>query len=808
MELSILGIRHHGPGSARSVAVALESLRPDLVLIEGAPELDELVPYARSEALVPPVAALLHVVDEPRRATFYPLAAFSPEWVALRWALAADVPIHFADLPATNALALDEGPDPPGLGPVDADADSDSDADSEVDGDADEDQVVGADAAEDQPGPETPMLDPIGALARAAGFDDAERWWEDVLEHRIGGAAVFASVLDAMTELRRLDAEEEAAAGSRAPAWIQQERMANRQREAAMRQRLRSAAAEGTAHVAFVCGAWHAPALVRSAWGSAAPDAALLRGLPKRKVSATWVPWTARRLSRRSGYGAGVTSPGWYAHLFDHAEDPVGSWLVRSARMLREEGLDASSASVIEATRLTSALAAVRSRPVAGLTEVLDATETVLCGGSRVPLALVADRLVVGDGLGTVPSDVPRVPLAEDLARTAKRLRLKQAAAMKVLNLDLRNETDRARSALFHRLGLLAVRWAIPTDGGRTTGTFKESWSLTWDPTLELALVDAGRHGTTVADAATTAALTRVVGEEGDEHASLGELTRLLDGCLLADLPVAVDGCLAAVEARAAVGGDLDQLMDAVEPMAVIVRYGTVRAFDTSAVRAVLDGLVSRVAIGLPGLVHGLDDDAAAALRLRIDGVHRGASLVDDDDLRSTWLDALERVAQLVGAHGAVSGRAVRLLLDAARRTPDDARDALSRALSPGTDTLDGAAWLDGFLAGDSLLLMHDAPLLAAVDAWVAQVPEDRFVDVLALLRRTFSGFPKPERRQLASAVRGLDGSGRPSTRPVSVVDDDDVDAHLASTAVPLVALMLGATLDGQPAPTQEAARA
>jgi hypothetical protein len=801
MEVSVLGIRHHGPGSARSLGAALEQLRPDLVLIEGAPELDALLPFAGSRALVPPVAALLHVVDEPQRATFYPLAAFSPEWVAMRWALDAGVPVRFADLPATHSLAFDDRIEPPGPGggPVDQDVDGQAGAGT--------DAGVGH-PDQGPPASEPPMLDPIGALARAAGFDDAERWWEDVLEHRIGGAAVFPPVLDAMAELRRLDAEDEAATGDRAPFWIRQERESNRQREAAMRQRLRAAAGDGTAHVAFVCGAWHAPALTRSAWGSAAADTALLRGLPKRKVAATWVPWTARRLARRSGYGAGVTSPGWYAHLFDQVDDPVGSWLVRSARMLREEGLDASSASIIEATRLTSTLAAVRGRPVAGLTEVLDATETVLCGGSRVPLALVADRLVVGDGLGTVPDDVPRVPLAEDLARTAKRLRLKQAAAQKVLTLDLRTETDRARSALFHRLALLKVRWAVTTEGGRTTGTFKEVWSLTWDPVLELALVDASRHGTTVEDAASTAALSRVTGEEDEEQPSLGGLTTLLDACLLAELPVAVEACLAAVEARAAIGGDLDQLMDAVEPMAVIVRYGSVRNLDTSAVGAVLDGLVARVAIGLPGLVHGLDDDAAAALRTRIDAVHRAVALVDDDGQRSTWLDALDRVAELVGAHGAIAGRAVRLLLDAGRRTAGDARDALSRALSPGTDTMAGAAWLDGFLAGDSLLLMHDGPLLAAVDSWVAHVPEDRFVDVLALLRRTFSAFPKPERRQLAAAVRRLDGSGRASARPVTAVDDGDVDAHLAAAAVPLVALILGATLDGGPVPTREASHA
>jgi hypothetical protein len=33
---------------------------------------------------------------------------------------------------------------------------------------------------------EAVRTDPIGALAEAAGYDDPERWWEDVVEHRFG----------------------------------------------------------------------------------------------------------------------------------------------------------------------------------------------------------------------------------------------------------------------------------------------------------------------------------------------------------------------------------------------------------------------------------------------------------------------------------------------------------------------------------------------------------------------------------------------------------------------------------------------
>jgi hypothetical protein len=36
----VLGIRHHGPGSARSLGAALAALAPDVVLIEGPPDAD------------------------------------------------------------------------------------------------------------------------------------------------------------------------------------------------------------------------------------------------------------------------------------------------------------------------------------------------------------------------------------------------------------------------------------------------------------------------------------------------------------------------------------------------------------------------------------------------------------------------------------------------------------------------------------------------------------------------------------------------------------------------------------------------
>ena len=55
----------------------------------------------------PPVALLVYA-PEPRVATFYPFAEFSPEWVALRWALEHDIPARFIDLSAGAQMAVAE----------------------------------------------------------------------------------------------------------------------------------------------------------------------------------------------------------------------------------------------------------------------------------------------------------------------------------------------------------------------------------------------------------------------------------------------------------------------------------------------------------------------------------------------------------------------------------------------------------------------------------------------------------------------------------------------------------------------------
>jgi hypothetical protein len=753
--VEVFGIRHHGPGSARSLVAALTDYQPDAVLIEGPADADPLLRWVLADGMVPPLALLGYAPDHPQTAAFWPYAVFSPEWQAMIYALRRGIDVGFCDLPAAAMLARWPRRQIP-------------DDDREESDDA---------ASETLSGPPVEQQDPLAILAAAAGYDDPERWWDDLVESRLDSSSPFPLITDVMAELRMImdqgrDAEREA------------------RREAYMRQKIREALKQGRERVAVVCGAWHAPVL-RWPLPPAAADVRTLRGAPRRKITLTWVPWTHQRLASATGYGAGVASPGWYHHLWITPDRPIVRWLAKVAQALRARDLPVSSAHVIEAVRLAETLASLRGRPLAGLTEVTEATRAVLCDGDELGVRYVTDHLVVGQALGSVNQAVPTVPLEADLVRSCRTLRVRREAQVRFHDLDLRRPIDQARSQLFHRLQLLGLRWIVPAESSvQSQGTFRETWESRWEPEYSVAIVEASVWGTTVESAA-TARVEKII-----DDGSLVELTRAVERSLLADLPRALNRLLATLADKAALDADVVHLMDALPALARAQRYGDVRQTDTRALRKVSEVMVVRICAGLRQAVASLDEANAGAMRRRIDNVNAAIGLLGESlneiedpapagpaDLKSRWLETLGTMLDRTDVHGLLLGRIVRLLLDAERLSDTPVR--LQRALSAAVAAAEKAAWIDGFFADGALLLIHDAELRGLLDDWVCQLDEAQFVDMLPLLRRTFGTFAAAERRTIAERIAvGAENLDR--QRP------EEFDLELAAPALATVDLILG----------------
>lgn len=751
MPISYYGIRHHGPGCARALEAALAAQQPDIVLLEGPPEADGLIALAADEAMQPPVALLVYPADAPRHGVFYPFAEFSPEWRAIRHALARSVPLWFIDLPPTHGFAETMA----------------QEAAESANESANESAPLDENAKSEETDAETMAswrMDPIGELSRAAGYDDHELWWEVEIEQRRDATELFAAIAEAMTALRE-----------HAPPPDAREA----KREAHMRSRIREAQKAGHDNIAVVCGAWHVPALAQAV--PQKHDQALLKGLPKTKVNATWVPWSDDRLASASGYGAGVTSPGWYRHLWECQEQAGLRWVSRAARLLREQGLDASSASVIETVRLADTLAALRGLPLPGLAEQREAMLTVLCHGEASPLSLIRRELEIGNRLGSVPEAAIAAPLQRDLEAQQKTLRLKATTEIKPLDLDLREDGGRERSRLLHRLRLLRVHWGTLQYDNNKSGTFRESWQLQWQPELAVDLIGASRYGNTIEEAA-----SNKLSEAAHAEAQLPALTAMLDDAVLARLPQAVLVLLAAVQNQAAVSADVTHLMQALPPLVRVARYGDVRGTEAASVEPIVTGLVERITVGLIPAASNIDEAAADALIASIDGVQLALDTLDRQDLREDWFECLARLADLDTAAPAVRGFAVRLAFDRQRVTAEDLATRARLALSAAVKPADATSWLTGLLRGSGLLLLQHDMLWRVIDAWMAGLNHDDFLERLPLLRRAFAGFNPGERRQMGDKVKRLDGK-QAAPKADLVLDHDR-----AGRTLPVLAAVLG----------------
>ena len=101
----------------------------------------------------------------------------------MTYALQRNIEVGFCDLPAAAMLARWPSRRPP-----------------------EDDRAEPEEGGSDEHPPATPIEqhDPLAVLAAAAGYDDPERWWDDLVESRLDSSSPFPMITDAMAELRMI----------------------------------------------------------------------------------------------------------------------------------------------------------------------------------------------------------------------------------------------------------------------------------------------------------------------------------------------------------------------------------------------------------------------------------------------------------------------------------------------------------------------------------------------------------------------------------------------------------------------------
>ncbi len=761
-------VRHHSPACAWAIRRWIREHKPRAVLVEGPDDFQPLMPHLLHEKCVPPVAIYTHYRlggktergDDERHAAYFPMAEYSPEWVALREGHAVGADLRFIDLDYASQRHVEE-------------------------------------SASGQPGAlriESLQTEQhfrrsayLREVARRCGCRDHDELWDHLIEVRGQNRSVAQVVRDVATYcyFSRLDTPHEVLLADGTTA-----------REAVMAAAIREVLdQDDTRPVLVVTGGFHSvvlPALV----ADVPPQPK--RHTPKTR-HACITRYTFAQLDALSGYAAGMPQPGYYQAIWQSLEKNDTSPLDTVAlRLLVNLGHDARSrdlsasvsvADEIAALEQARRLAQLRGHDGPSREDLWDAVRGCLVKGElgadgETVLAL-ARKLFTGDATGEVPPDAGVPPLVEDFRRVARARKLPvsfggtHAASLEIY----KKASHREVSRFLHRLEFLSVPYGSRRAGPDFLRGFDlrrviEHWDCQWIPQTESRLIECSVYGASVEEAA--AARLHEEATRLDDEAANGAtsgVALLIRACLMGLPSTAADlakrlndwvGRDASFVSVAQAFGQLMLLWQSREPLEAAKLDVLPELLRTSYIRAcqLLSGATR------------LPDDQATAF---VDGVlilnsRLGLETEPHDlDAELFWQSLTTLLAQTT-TPPLLRGASAGLLHTAGRIETREAMQAVQGALSPAVG--DGARQVD-FLAGllktARELAWREPRLLEAVESMFANWDDDEFLLRLPHLRLAWSDLTPRETDRVAAQVADRHGVDKRDVTRVSTFSENDV---------------------------------
>jgi hypothetical protein len=699
-KLEYFGIRHHGPGSARQLAVALETLRPQALLIELPADCQELLGPFDPHQLEPPVAILQYDKRDFNNASSSPMANFSPEWIALVYAFENKIPVHPIDLP--NQILLCQ-----------------------------ENFSNRSSAARSK--------DPFSLFAQSLGQSDTEAWWESFFEIESEREDHFEVVKELIAHLREGTEESE-------------ETLA---REAFMRISLKEYSKKYNS-LAVVCGAWHLPALQNHQDYKVKEDLQRLKNLKKITLESVWIPWSYQRLKASSGYKAGVVFPAWYEWLFTERHKAGARWLVQVNRFLREKTNAPLGAVATEAFALAQQLTSMRKKSLPGFEELFDA-QVAVSGMERNELSKWLDqRFLTGDKVGKVGSIFHRLPLQSDFDARVKSARLTkdwEQGYTECKELDLRKPSHLKASELLHSLILLNVpwgKWLNPEGSG--LGNFREQWELHWLPDYYLTLLECGLWGNTLEEALRNKTINAL-----DPFAS-ANWSRLLHHIFRCGIPELSVELFALLSKKLVEEEDLEPWLELFPKLLHYLRFGDLRNTSTEVLEQLLLQIFNKVQFtGRKFFLNKEENHLHQRIHVFLE-FHQSLQLWSNAPAPSVqaWQKRLLTFASQPECPPEMKGTLTYLSWNCQLLDPQTLAIFFHREVNDVLKAENGSRWLYGFFVGQPGILLLNPLLFAWVSQWIKGLEEEVFNTVVPPLRKVFGSLSSTDKQALLSLTLQL----------------------------------------------------
>ncbi len=714
------GIRHHSPNSAWQLLKFLEEKNPQAVLIEGPSDLKNLGLHLASLDVTPPVAILAYTKNSPVRTILYPFAEYSPEYQAILWAKQHGKEFSFIDLPSETFLALQEER-------------------------------------------EKAILEQV-ECSNQENRIDLDTFWERNLEEQEDVEFFRQGTYEYGRQLREVQYH------------TPFEERENTLRESYMcRQIAMMKKAYGKQDIVVVAGAYHIEGLQNGKAMTVAQE----KKLPRLEAVSTLMPYSYYRLSKRSGYGAGNKAPAYYEMAWrgiqsNNRISTVYEYLSTIASKHRKNGNFASTAEVIEASRLAMTLADMKGCPYPILEDLRDSAITCIGQGEFATIALACASTEIGTKIGEVRNSEFRTAIQDDFYRLLEEYKLQSYKTLetKILSLDLRENLrvkseklawiDLNRSRFFYQLRVLGVMFAQQLNVIQDNATWAEEWRLQWTPEAEIQLAESSLKGDTVEQAVGLALKERL-----ESATSITDAAQVIEDACKCQMEQTMKQGVSILQELGNENSSIIEIADALMPLSITIRYGTIRRVDGAYLTPVVAQLFFRACLILSESV--VCDDAMAKKIADAMTVLNEMTVYHDFVNEERWIEALYELARRDDCNTELSGYAASILLERGLLREEELEQFLFRRLSRGIPAELGAGWFAGFSRRNHYVLFAHMNLWRYLANYVAELDDKEFKRALVCLRRAFCDFNASEKNRIAENLGEIWGiSGEEASEVVN----------------------------------------
>lgn len=726
-KLRAFGVRHLSPSAAYHLLQFLKEHNPKCILIEGPTDATPLIKEIAHKGVQPPIAMLGYTTELPIETVLYPLASYSPEYQAICWGVQHKREVRFIDLPSDRMLKLRQE-----RGELSEEAKEFYDYHNGL----------------------------YKQLAEQWGESDYENYWERTFEHNLSKDMFREGLSVQSGQMRELviGAEYEAVPADFSYNLIRESFMKRQIAEAVKQYR--------EEEIVVIVGAYHLLGIQSDLPPMSDAD---LKLLPRAESQLTLMPYSYLRLSSRTGYGAGNKAPYYFELMWqamqENTMDKLATiYLTKIAQILRSEGQNASSASVIEAVRLANTLSAMKGGAYPVLEDLHDAVITCFGGGGLSAVAEAINKVDIGTAIGTLPEGVSQTPVQQDMYEQLRQLKLTQykSAVAQDLSLDLRENLkvkskeaafiDLNRSTFLHRLQVLGIHFAEKQHVNQDTASWAERWVLKWTPEVEIEIVEANLKGETLEIAAAF-----VLKERLGECTDIAPVAKIIREACECSLTSMFDNALSTLQRLLVDSNSFNEAAGAAHELSTLIQYGNLRQFNLEPLKPILQQLFLRAALLLTDAAT-CDDKAATAVMQSMSLMELMAEQHYDLLDVETWQRELTHVAWRDDLNTKLSGTAFAILLEHNLATEEECGREVSRRLSAGVPADLGASWFEGFSGRNRYALLSRTVIWRELDAYVQSLDQEQFMRAVVFLRRAFSTFEPNQKNSIAELLGDLWG--------------------------------------------------